>query len=415
VSTTPSAAPARARYIPQLLQIHTDDLAFVWGQRRKAVHSDQHMQRDIAALSERVEAHVQGLLCAPPAALLDHLQPGLSADDSDEAFAAAYALLRTAQAAPTQAVIEAFGIAAGTTLRGLRDALCLAPHALFAQALHTALKHAAPATAAAAAAALASHGLLPAASARLPLLFEDADPATAALAWRAALLADRKAHGAPPARPFWLALSHADAAVRDAGWAAVVWAGQAVALPTLRKFVGDGEAVALRWLAVLGTADDVALVQRSTLALTDGAQRCALLARHGHPSGLNALVRWMDSSKNGSDSVDDTAAVAAGEAFELITGIAVQGERRQLAVPADADDFTREMAPLVWMPSAEKARAALEQHAAHRAAGLRWRRGLRVDEDLDAPSAHALDMQSRWDLAARAALAGGRAPPPPIA
>ena len=411
MSPPSAAAPPRARYIQQLLQIHTDDLAFVWGQRCQALHSNQHTQRDFAALSERVEAHVQGLLCAPPEALLDHLRPGLSADDGDAAFAAAYALLRTAQASPTQTVLEAFGAAEGTTLRGLRDAMCLAPHAMFAQDLRTALKEAAPATAAAAAAVLASHGLLQAASARLALLLEDADPATAALAWRAALLADRQAREAPPARPFRLALSHADAAVRDAGWAAVVWSGQAAALPTLRKSVGEGDDVALRWLAALGTADDVAPLQRGTLAMADGTQRCAVLARHGHPGGLNALVRWMDGSDTGNEAI----AVAAGEAFELITGIAVQGERRQLAVPADADDFTHELAPLVWIPDAKKARLALEQQAAHWAGGLRWRRGLRVDRDLDALDARALDMQARWDLAARAALAGGRAAPPPIA
>ena len=398
----------RARHIPELLQVHAEELAFVWGRRRAALHSPEQTQADFADLSERVEAHTQGLLCAPPAALLELLSPGLAADDADESFAAAHGLLRTGTPAALQAVIVAFTRARGPTLQGVREALCLAAPAPVAGEMQSALDHAKPTTAAAAAAVLASHHLLPAASPRLAGLLDDPDGATAALAWRAALLADRRAPAAAPARPYARAVAHADASVRDAAWAAVAWAGHRAAHPVLRQRAGDGDAVALRWLAILAGPEDLAPLQRAVLGVADGAARCGLLARHSHPGGLNALVRWMQDP-------DEATAVAAGEAFEQITGIEVRGERRQLAPPEDADAFDREMAPLAWFPDAVKARAALEHHATAWAAGQRWRRGVCVDPEPDTAAVRMLDMQARWDMAARSALRGGVSPPPPPA
>ena len=397
----------RARYIPELLQVHAEELAFVWGQRRQALCSAEHTLRDYTELGERIEAHVQGLLCAPPEVLLEKLTPALQAEDADDSFAAAYALLRTGHANAGHTVVREFSRASGAALMGLRDALAMASPPLHADAMRTALQHAKPSTAAAAAAVLSSHRLLPSASVRLGQLLEDDDAATAALAWRAAMLADHNPRDELPTRPYWLALSHKDPAVRDAGWAAVTWAGQATAKPTLRNFAAEGDTVALRWLATLGAADDLPLVQRGALALASGAERCALLARHGHPGGLNALVRWMQED-------DEATAVAAGQAFEQITGIDVRGDRRQLSVPADADDFDREMAPLAWFPDAGKAHTALQQHQADWATGLRWRRGLCVAQELGAREIATLDMQARWDMAARVALAGGAAAPPPL-
>lgn len=401
----------RARYIPELLQIHAQDLAFVWGQRRHALTSAEHTQRDYAALGERLEAHLQGLLCAPPADLLALMAPGLISPDADESFAAGYALLRSGQAQAATTVLTAFEQAADATLQGLREALAAASPALTTDRLREVLQHAPPATAAAAAAVLASHRQLPRASLRLGDLLEDADGETAALAWRAALLADRQ--GRPvgentPTRPYWLALSHADPQVRDAGWSAVAWAGQISARPTLRKLALDGDAVAQRWLATLGVAEDVPPLQRCALQVQDGPQRCALLARHGHPGGLNALVRWMDDP-------DEATMVAAGLAFEQLTGIDVRGQRREMTAAAGADEFERAMMPLAWFPDAEKARSALAQRQSEWTAGQRWRRGLCVDPSPDAQAERQLDMQTRWDIAARHAMAGGDAPPPPLA
>ena len=399
---------ARARYIPSLLQVHLDDLAFIASQRRAALNSRQHSLREFGELNERLEAHLQGALIAPPEALTAQLQPQLTAEDRDEAFAAAYVLLRLAEAQTTHAVVVEFSRAKGETLAGLRDALSMAPPSLFADEMRSALEQAKPATAVTAAVALANHRLLPVTSPRLAKLLEDDDAAVCELAWRAAQLADAAAPKTAPVRPFKAGLSHGSPAVRSAAWSAVAWAGQAPALALLRRSAAGGDAVALHWLAVLGTDEDAPLLHRAALEQEDVPARCELLARFGHPPALNALLRWM---------ADDDAllAVSAREAFTRITGQDVCGERRQLPVAADADDFDREMSPDVWMPDVKKAAAVMERHAPEWATGHRWCQGMRLDGAVSREVLVKLDLEARWDAAARAALAGRAiSAPPPI-
>ncbi len=398
-------AAARARHIPDLLQVHAEDLAFLWGQRREALGSRKHTLREFAELNERIEAHVQGLLVATPPALVAMLQPQLAAADRDDAFAAACALLRLNESSATHAVVVEFSRASGPTPAGLRDALGFAPHALFAAEMQTALDQAKPVTAVAAAVVLANHRLLDGQSPRLALLLEDADPSVCELAWRAVAMADATTKQTAPKRPFKHALAHAAPAVRSAGWSAAAWSGQARAMPLLRQFAGEGDAVAMHWLAVLGSDEDAVLLQKAALAMDNPAARCELLARFGHPSALNALLRWMDP-------VDVPLAAAAGDAFTRITGADIRGQRTTLPVPDDADEFTREMAPDVWLPDPGKARALLERQSAQWSAGGRWCNGVRLDGEVTRDVLTGLDFEARWDVAARAAMAGRRVSAP---
>jgi uncharacterized protein (TIGR02270 family) len=392
-------AVARARHIADLLQVHAEDLSFVWGQRREALTSRKHTLREFGELNERIEAHVQGLLVAEPAALVALMQPQLAAPDRDDAFAAACALLRLVEPESTHAVVVEFSRAAGPTLAGLRDALSFAPHTLFAGEMQSALDQAKPMTAVSAAVVLANHRSLDSQSLRLALLLEDADPFVCEWAWRAATVADATAKQGAPKRPYKHALAHAAPAVRSAGWAAAAWAGQSRAMPLLRQLAGEGDAVALHWLSVLGGDEDAPLLQKAALAMADPAARCALLARFGHPSALNALVRWMDPA-------DVPLAAAAGEAFTRITGADIRGQRTTLPVPADADEFTREMAPDAWLPDANKAKALMERHGPTWATRHRWCNGVAVDGDVDRERLKTMDLEARWDISARAALVG---------
>ena len=193
---------ARARHIADLLQVHLEDLAFLWGQRREALGSRKHTLREYGELNERIEAHLQGLLVAEPAALVGWLQPRLAGSDRDEVFAAAHALLRLAEPAATHVVVVEFSRAAGPALAGLRDALSLAPEALFAAEMQSALDQAKPITAVSAAVVLANHRLLDGQSPRLARLLEDIDPAVCELAWRAAMVTDAVAPLSASKRPF---------------------------------------------------------------------------------------------------------------------------------------------------------------------------------------------------------------------
>ena len=389
----------RARHIADLLQVHVEDLAFLWGQRRDALGSRRHTLREYGELNERIEAHLQGLLVAAPNELSALLQPRLAGTDRDEVFAAAYALLRSTDATATRAVVIEFSRAAGPALAGLRDALSLAPHALFAPEIQSALDQAKPLTAASAAVVLANQRLLDGQSSRLAQLLVDPDPVVCELAWRAAMLADAKAPQHAPKRPFNDALAHPAATVRHAGWAAAAWTAQDRAMPLLRQFAASGDAVALHWLAVLGSEEDVEVLHEAALAIDDPVARCTLVARFGHPSALNAMLRWMTDA-------DMALAVAAGDAFTRVTGVEVRGERRALPLPDDADAFTREMAPDVWLPDVPKARALMERHGADWAAGTRWCKGLRVDGEVARELLLQLDLEARWEVAARAAMQG---------
>jgi len=401
---------ARLRYIPALLDRHAEDLAFLAGQRRAALHSRLHTLREFGEMNERLEAHLQGLLVVPAEPLLERLEPALEAADRDDAFAAAYALLRLARPGPTQRVVAQFSRAAGATLAGLCDALSLAAPALFAAEMQSALAQAKPATAVAAAVVLANHRLLEAGASRLADLVAHEDPGIAALAWQAAARADALRQGAAPAvaRPYRPALAHADARVRGAAWRAAAWGAQPVVLPLLRQRVGEGDAEALSGLAVLGTVDDAPLIRQAVLDMPDGPARCEVLARFGHPMALNALLRWMEPAA-------PALAEAAGQAFTRITGHDVRGERTQLVAAEGADDFAREMAPDVWLPDAGKARRLLESHGNEWAQGTRWCHGQRLDGPLSGEALRPLDLEARWDAAARAALTGQRiSAPPPI-
>jgi len=402
---------ARARFIADLLPTHLDDLAFLGAQRRQALGSPAHTLKTFGELNERLEAHVQGLLVAPRAHLLPWLSGLLNEADRDEVFAAAYGLLRLDDETAAHAVLVAFAQAVGPRLAGLRDALSLAPPVHTAAPLHAALMQAKPEVAVAAAVVLANHRMLDAQTSRLPALLRSEDAEQAAWAWRAVHLADVRAQAAAPGfapvRPLPAGVGHASPVVRHAAWHAAAWTAPAHTLAALRQRATAADPVAWHWLAVLGGADDVPLIQQAVQAQPDPQARCALLARWGHPTALHALVRWMETA-------DVPLAVAAGEAYSRITAWDIRGERRRLPVPDDADDFTREMAPDVWMPDAARAAQLLAQHGERWQAGLRWCAGHCLDGAVSASVLWQLDLSARWDVAARAALAGRMvsAPPP---
>jgi hypothetical protein len=397
----------RARFIPDILHTHLEELAFLASQRRAALHDERHTLRSFTELNDRIEAHTQGVLVAPPDHLLGLLTPQLASPERDEAFAAAHVLLKMAAAAPAHAVMVEFSRAKGGTLAGLRDALSLGATTHTVGELQSALSQAKPQTAAAAAVVLANHRQLDAASPRLAALLAEEEPQVALWAWRAALLADVALAGRSPERPLKQGVAHASAEVRHAGWCLAAWTAQPQTLSAVRQIAAQGDAVALHWLAVLGAPEDAPEIQKAALAMPDPAARCRLLARFGHPSALNALLLWMAED-------DVPLAVAAREAFTRMTGHDIRGARRRLPVAEGADDFERDMAPDVWMPDAARARALMDQHGGTWAQGSRWCAGHRLDGEVSRDLLVQLDLDARWDVAARAALAGRvvSAPPP---
>src|SRR5436190_720416 len=118
------AAPAT--YIPDILEEHIEELAFLWGQRQTAVRDPSYTIRELAHLEERITAHLQGILAVGDVAL-PLLEDALGGDDPSMIFAAAYALLHAKNASALDRVRASFAQAEGDVLGALRDALAYAP------------------------------------------------------------------------------------------------------------------------------------------------------------------------------------------------------------------------------------------------------------------------------------------------
>lgn len=403
--------PRRQHHIPELLEIHADELAYLWGQRRAALQDTRYTLGTFLELNERVEAHVAGLLTVPSAL------PGLlgrrltDAADRDDAFAAAHGLLRLANPALSAKVVGLLATAEGPVLLGLRDALAFAPLGATEPKLQTLLAHGDPLRAVAAATVLAQHDHLQPQDAHFTRLLLDDNPTVAEQAWRVLTRLDARLatlpEGAPP-RPYKPALLRKEPAVHAAVLGAALWTAQPWALRGLRLRVDKGDASALGWLAAVGDAADWALVEPALAALPP-LQRTALLARFGHPAALPLLHESMRST-------DATLAAASAEAFTRITGQDVRGARVTPPVREAADDFEREMAPSVWLPDLVKVDSVLKTHGPQLAQGERWNRGHALGIDVTPAVLAQVDLPARWDACARAALAGRpvAAPPPAI-
>lgn len=405
------AAPRRLHHIPELLDIHADELAYLWGQRRAALFDTRYTLASFLALNERIEAHVAGLLTVPSAL------PGLlgkrllAAAHRDDAFAAACALLRLGNASLTARIVEMFATASGPQLLGLRDALGASSLDDAAPSVEDILALGEPARAVAAATVLAQRGLLRAQDPHLARLLRDADDAVAAQAWRVLPLVDAplavQPEGPPP-RPYKAALLRKEPALRQAVLACGAWTAQPWLMRGLRLLVSDGDTVALGWLAALGGPEHDTVVQAATAQLLPAVAQPELLGRCGRPWVLPLLLKWMRGS-------DPRLAAAACEAYMRLTGEDVRGKRVTPKPADDADEFEREMAPSVWLPDLAKIQLHHDEHGAALAAGGRWNRGLDIGGDPPAEALQSVDLPARWDACARAALARRPVAPPPPA
>lgn len=398
----------RARYIPELLERHAEELEFLAGQRRAALTSSRLTVRDYLHLNERIAAHTQGLL-AVPEALLELLGPRLEAKERDVVFSGAAPLLGLGDQAIAARVQEAFSAAEGPQREGLRDALGSTPFVPGALDAMRAEFDSAPAPrAVAAAVVLANQRALEAAAPRLSALLLDEDPAVSALAWRVAGLVDPAGAGGAPVRPYREGLLHESPDVRHGALRCAVWTGQPWALGAVRKLAEAADPVALEWLAAVGSAEDLSWIREVAAGIEAPEPRFELLARFGHPAVLGDLVLAMSD-------LDVAVSSAAGEAFIQMTGFDVRAARKTVPVAEDADEFEREFAPLVWVPDAAKAQAHLRQHQAHYSARVRWRCGVDVSPGCPLAALAPVDLMARWDACARSALLGKPLSlPPPI-
>jgi hypothetical protein len=405
-------AARRQTHIPELLEIHADELAYLWGQRRGALFDERYTLASFLELNERIEAHVAGLLTVPaalPGLLGKRLQ---AASDRDDAFAAACGLLRLRNPAVSARVVEVFAHAQGPRLLGLRDALGMCSLSGAAPAVQAVQSQGHPQRAVAAAAVLAQRGQLEPLDPHLSRLLLDADDQVAAQAWRVLTLLDASLAASPegpPPRPYKPALLRQTPSLRRAVLGCAVWSGLPWALKGLRILVGEGDVEALGWLAAVGRPEDDVLVHQAMEQLLPPLDQAALLGRTGRPAGIETLCRWMRGS-------DMPLAAAAMQAYMRITGEDLRGSRTTPPPREGADEFERDMAAPIWLPDLVRLQAHQDACGQALQNGQRWNRGRELGECPSTETLARIDLPARWDACARAALARQpvAAPPPAL-
>jgi len=390
----------RATFIPDILEEHVEELAFLWEQRQAALRDPRYTIREFSYLEERIRAHLHGVLAVGDVAL-PLLEDSLAGDDPSMIFAAAYALLHAENETATARVRDSFGHAQGEVLAALRDALAQAPLnpgvAPFRE-----LFHGGPAPVSAAAGTiLAFHSVLEPTIPQIERLLQHEDAVVRQSGWRLVgylgVPLEAKAYGA--------AMRDEDPGVRRAALYAGAWCGQPGVLAVCRKLAAQPtpqDRDALELLAVLGTPDDARLLATLASSAALGPARFHLVGTYGHPGLMDLVLSALGEP-------DPATAAAASAAFTKITGQNIDSEKTAKLPPengAEPDEFEAELQEEVTLPDPEVAQRHWKLVRPVFQQACRLRRGFDVGSTLTAEVFGALDMESRWEILLRARFQG---------
>jgi uncharacterized protein (TIGR02270 family) len=394
-----AVAPARS-LIPDILEEHFEELAFLWSQRTNALRSPSYTMRELALLEERIEAHTHGLLAVGDR-LLPFVEEALSGEDQPAVFAAAYALLRLHTDAAVQRVLDALATAKGKQLDGLRTALCHAPIDRIQPRLQAIFLNAPAPVAAAAAEALAFHSALLPTAERLHQFLRDEAPSVRQCGWR--IVSNLGVAVTPKA--YAAALRDDDAGVRNGAIAAAAWSGVQAILTIGRQFAATPSPEhleALRILAILGGPEDLQRIGAIAMMKEMGPARFELVASYGHPALVDLLLVEIAGA-------DPESAALAGAAFTRLTGRNIESGQRATVPPEggkEPDEFEAEFQEEVALPSYELAYNHWQAVKPQLAQCARLCKGLDVGRGLTAESFASLDMESRWEICLRGRFQG---------
>jgi len=375
--------------IPDIFEEHVEELEFLWGRRQDALDSPRSSARHLRELDGRIDAHVEGLLLAGER-LVPLLRAGLSSNDPSAAFAVAYPLLRLDRPEAADLVLRAFLRAEGGQLEGLRQALCQGPVSAILGPLRAAARSSEPRIGLSALHVLACQSPSECSVDRVERFLLHRTPELRRDGWRVAALLKQSL----PPRRYEEALGDEDPQVRSEALWAAAWARQQGILDRCRLLIASSTIPAvdpLRFLAVLGSPDDLDTIRNPRWAEYLGASWFDVLGSSGHPKVIEDLIRGMEH-------INPRLAVAAGAAFTRITGGDVDSETRVCLPPEDGyepDAFEEEFLDEAFLPDAAKAREIWEQRQRMGSRGLRWCRGEEVS------GAVALDLLDRVDLRSR--------------
>ncbi len=342
-----------------LLEVHVDEVEWLWRQRHAALRSKEYDFRALVQLDERIAAHVDALVLAGEEAWALLRTRLVEAEDAYAAFGAAHALLLQEDAAVARQTLALSAGLEGAAWEGFRLALRYAPPARYVDALRSLVAGASERHAAAALEALAFHGL-PDPGGRLLDLLGAAQPDVRRVAWGTVSLLPLRWLEAPGQARFWqrlvqrfpTALADASSGVRDAARWAAAWTRQPWLLSSLRTLAkapaSPDHVPGLTLLAVLGAQVDLPLFEEALGRRELGPGRFLLAGTFGHPGLMEEVLRAMES---GGPAV----AAAAANSFRKLTGLDVNTPHRVAVLPTEEleeEDSTEE----VHIPDAVAAR-----------------------------------------------------------
>src|SRR2546426_10550881 len=339
----------RATFIPDILEEHVEELAFLWEQRQTAVRDPRYTTREFTHLEERITAHLQGVLAVGEVAL-PLLEDTLSGEDPFLIFAAAYALLHAKNETATARVRDSFGHAQGPVLAALQDALAQAPFNPGIAPFRELFPGRPAPVGAAAGTILAFHSVLEPTIPQIERLLRHEDALVRQSGWHLVgylgVPLEAKAYGA--------AMRDEDPAVRRAALYAGAWCGQPGVLAVCRKLAtqpAPDNLDPLELLAILGGPEDAQLVAALGRTAALGAARFRLVGAYGHPALMDLVLAALTDA-------DPATAAAAGAAFTKMTGQNIDSETKAKLPPengAEPDEFEAELQEEVTLPDPEVA------------------------------------------------------------
>lgn len=278
-------------FLRDILEEHLEEAGFLYLQRRSALEDDAYDPDDLAALEERLLAHIDGLVVAGAEAW-ELLAPRLASSAEDEAFVAGLTALATGDVGRRDQLLAAFGMASAETLSGLRAAFCARGLGDLAEPLKDLLSHAEPAVAAAVLEILAFHrqGLTPR---DITTALAGAEPVTQAAGLAAAAAMGWREFAASAAGFLTAEDPQLVAAAVRAGFIL----GDDRGLERCRALLagGDPSCAPLQiWLGLAGHVEDAGLLAAGLDAA--GRDRGAVIALGwlGRPEAVNGLLRRLE-------------------------------------------------------------------------------------------------------------------------
>lgn len=381
-----------AEWMQDLLIEHVEELESLGARRLEARQSPAFNGRALAALQERVDAHVDALVLAGEDAL-PHLLLALRSEKPESVLAAALPLLRMGSQGAAY-VLEQLDLAGTKVRHSLRWALFLSPLGTLRPLLEKRARGPVGPVSTAATQVLAFHGVLEELHLTEPA-FVSPNAAVRAGAFRTVMWAGAKALKAADAqfKAEWSAtllrgLEDPTLSVRQAAWKAAAWTRQPWLMAKLREQATRKEKSAelLPLLALLGAPEDETLFVSAAQNPAMGDARFLWLATWGFAPAAVELLRALESGGG------KTAALAA-QAFQRLMDVDVE---TQIHVEEGLD---------LRVPHFERARVRVESVQKQWKPAERWLQG-KPEASWTGPLLADLDRQTYAGLRLRQGVQG---------